>query len=787
MKLFKTNINNKNTNVFNKIGSILLTISIVLAPILLVYKVVLTITFFDVLSALSIIFIFIGLLADKNIKYLFRGTFLKLLPLFVVVIISLPFTFLVYKSGFSVFLRTIRLLYYLAIIILYIKFFNRQFGFKFFKWVCIVSTIFIFIQFIVLKVVGKYISGFVPFFPMVDESLKTFADNMNVDNVRPRSFFQEPAHYGAYVVIYLFIDFFYNDKRNIHSTIIDFFLIIGIIFSGTNTGIILAGLTIFAYYIKLMTGKQKKKELIFYSVSICIGIIALVILYFTGALKTTINQMFSHASFAGRFQNYSNIFDFSSFKSGFLTLVFGRGMVETNVYYAGFARILYYFGLFGLAAFSYSLITNKKGLPFVIFYMILNLGTETALGPTNVLFFALYLQVIENGKLLYKPVANDTRHHYAFNMQNSKIKILFLCNGLISGGAERLLSQIIPFIQNKGHKCYLLILSKDNERYYESITSSGVHIDILPKKCHSHLSKIRFIRKYILKNNFDIVHANLFPTFYYVAIAKMLSFCHKFPPICLTEHSTSNKRRKKSYFRLIEKMIYRQYNLKICISEDVKTFLLDWLKLTNDNKTFTVILNGVDIDCINQTKAMNKSDLNLSNDTILLGMVGSFTPDKNHAFMIDVLSNLSKEYKLLLIGEGALKDTISQQIDALDVKDRVIFTGFKSNPYSYIKCCDIIVIPSKREGFCLVAPEAMSCHKPIIYSDIDGLDEIVGDAGIKCPLNVNDFVNAIVNVSKEPFQYIHNGDKYINNYDINLTAKRYLDVFSELCRLDEIR
>lgn len=385
------------------IGIFLLTIAIVFSPILLLYKVVLTINYFDVLSFASILLIVISALLKKNSHILTDNLYLKLVPFVVSVLFS--FTISLAFSGFDLdsCLRTLRFLYYLILVIVFSKFFNKSYGLKIFKYSCIVCTAFICIQFLVLKLFGFYISGFVDFLPMIDDSLKTVVQGKDPNIIRPRSFFQEPAHYGAYVVTYLFLDFIYN-KRNKYSIIIDVFLLVGIIIASANTGMFMAAFSLLAYLIKLIkniNNDNNKKILLVYSIFIALGIIVLIVLFFTGHLDKQINQIFGGNSFLGRFANYSHIFDFSTQGKGIVSILFGRGMVKSEAYFAGYARILFYFGLTGLATFSYSLLTNKKGLPFILFIMVLNLGTETFFGSTNVLLFSLYLVIVENGTMYF--------------------------------------------------------------------------------------------------------------------------------------------------------------------------------------------------------------------------------------------------------------------------------------------------------------------------------------------------------------------------------------------------
>jgi len=364
------------------------------------------------------------------------------------------------------------------------------------------------------------------------------------------------------------------------------------------------------------------------------------------------------------------------------------------------------------------------------------------------------------------------------------MKILFLCNSLIGGGAEKLLSELLPRFVQEGMECDLLLLSNENEKYYSSINEGGANIYIVPKNKKTHLSKIFYIKHFIENGKYDLIHANLFPMFYYASLAKMFSFKKNFPILCMTEHSTSNKRRKYGALRLVEKLVYSKYKRIICISDGTRASLEKWLKSKAISKNIVTINNGIDVDYIVSTKSIGKNEIIVSNcqNSILLCMVGSFTKQKNHSFALEVLSKLPNNYYLLLLGEGELKNNILNLIESLGLDNRVFVFGFQSNPYQYIKASDIMIIPSLWEGFGLVAAEGMACQKPIVCSNVDGLRDVVGSAGITCDLNVEEFKNAILYLSGNNVceKFVVDIAEVEKKYSINTMTKGYLSLFSEL-------
>ena len=358
------------------------------------------------------------------------------------------------------------------------------------------------------------------------------------------------------------------------------------------------------------------------------------------------------------------------------------------------------------------------------------------------------------------------------------MKILFVINSLGGGGAQRLISDLAVSLKTRGHNCCFLVMNNGNDKYSTYLTRNGVEVNFLSSNAKTHFSKIKSIKKFILNGCYDVVHANLFPTIYYCAIAKLLAN-KRFPTLCLTEHSTDNHRRHKSFLRPVEKFIYKKYNRVISISKKTEESLIDWLK-TKSNAKFIVVENGVVLESFKNASEFSKIDIDksLEQTDILLCLVGSFTEQKNHYLAIDVLSRLPQQYKLILVGEGILHDSIIKEIQAKKVESRVYLLGFRNDVASIIKACDIVLVPSKWEGFGLVAVEGMACEKPIVASNVPGLAEVVGNYGLLCN-DAQEFVSAILSLGNTSNYnlYVLKSATRCKDFDFYLTACGYEKVF----------
>lgn len=120
--------------------------------------------------------------------------------------------------------------------------------------------------------------------------------------------------------------------------------------------------------------------------------------------------------------------------------------------------------------------------------------------------------------------------------------------------------------------------------------------------------------------------------------------------------------------------------------------------------------------------------------------VGRFSEQKGIDTAIRVCAMLKSRnlpFHWFLIGHGALESEYRRLIKEYDVADCFTILGKKTNPYPYMRQCDICVQPSRHEAYPLVVLEAKILKRPIICTDFDGADEQLdsGRNGIIVPLN----------------------------------------------------
>ncbi|UMB60346.1 glycosyltransferase [Lutibacter sp. A80] len=358
------------------------------------------------------------------------------------------------------------------------------------------------------------------------------------------------------------------------------------------------------------------------------------------------------------------------------------------------------------------------------------------------------------------------------------MKVLQVINSLHTGGAEKLLLESIPLYVKQGIKMDILLLNGSETPFLTALKKQECcRIFSIGKGWVYNPFLILKIILYL--KHYDVVHVHLFPALYFVALAKIMSFSKvKF---VYTEHNTNNKRRRFYVFKLIDRIIYENYKKIITISNDVELSLKKHLK-TRKSK-FIRIQNGVNFQKFSKVNAYKCSDFFSIEDKILI-QVSSFTHQKDQVTLIKSLTALPEQVKLLLVGEGELKERSEVLVQKLKLTTRVKFLGIRMDVPQLLKTADICILSSKWEGFGLVAVEGMSCGKPLIATNVPGLNQIVKGAGLLFPvgdekvlakhimdlLHTKNYYNKVANACLERSK----------KYDIELMVNKHIALYNSL-------
>lgn len=293
------------------------------------------------------------------------------------------------------------------------------------------------------------------------------------------------------------------------------------------------------------------------------------------------------------------------------------------------------------------------------------------------------------------------------------MQVIHIVNEPFAGGAELLVRELNCRLRSAGVDSCALFLT--NPRGVE-LDSSEYCLDLRSARSISAPWRIqRFLQK--CSSERLIVHAHLTYPLYYLALMPRPSNA----VLIYTEHNTHNRRRGVRALRPIERYVYSRFDAVACISEGVRASLLDWLGRDGFEERIMTIVNGARLFGFMPDRRFAARDLSVIS-------LGSLTTKKGLDIALDAVSLVPDVVgRYLVVGQGPERDRLERKAQHLGIDDRVTFAGSQVDVESWLRKADLMLVPSRWEGFGLVAIEALSMGLPVAASNVSGLREILGD------------------------------------------------------------
>lgn len=358
------------------------------------------------------------------------------------------------------------------------------------------------------------------------------------------------------------------------------------------------------------------------------------------------------------------------------------------------------------------------------------------------------------------------------------MKILQVINSLATGGAEKLILDTIPRYNRMGIKVDLLLLNGSFHPFLDELKQQAC-CEIFTLGTSSPY-QLKFIGQLIpFFKKYDLIHAHLFPSSYFLVIAKRV--LRSKTPLIFTEHSTSNRRFTNKNLRWINKNIYRSFDKIICITEEVKTVVEQHTQVPDDK--LIIINNGVDTQKYGKAAPLPRKTLHstLTDDDFLLIQVSSFREAKDQKTVIRSLKSLPERTKLFLVGDGVLRNENESLVKELGLEDRVFFLGNRSDIPNILKTCDVVILSSHYEGFGLASIEGMASAKPVVVSNVPGLADIVRGAGLLFEKGnageLSGLLLKLMNDEKFYDETVENCRKRTEHYSIDIMVEKHIELY----------
>lgn len=361
-------------------------------------------------------------------------------------------------------------------------------------------------------------------------------------------------------------------------------------------------------------------------------------------------------------------------------------------------------------------------------------------------------------------------------MVDNSMRILHVITSLRTGGAEKLMVDLLPRLKEKGHDIELLIFDGTDTPFRRDVEAAGVKVYDLGVG-GSVYNPLRLLRLIPFLRKYDVVHTHNTAPQLFAAIGSVLCSV----VLCTTEHNTSNRRRGWRWYAAVDRWMYNRYRRVICISQKAEDNLRNYLG--HCKADISTVNNGVDIAKYADAKASPELEAIAPGSRKII-MVAGFRWEKDQDTLVKSLKYLPEQFHLFLVGDGVRRKELETLIASEKVTDRVHLLGLRTDVPNLLHAADYVVMSSHFEGLSLSSVEGMSVGKPFLASDVDGLREVVKGAGVLFPhQDARTFANEILLLNDNPDKYRSISEACLARalqFDISKMASAYSNLYKSL-------
>lgn len=356
----------------------------------------------------------------------------------------------------------------------------------------------------------------------------------------------------------------------------------------------------------------------------------------------------------------------------------------------------------------------------------------------------------------------------------SKIRVMQVIPAVDTvGGAEMFSLELSSnFDLSKVDVLYVCLYPQPKETTLSNYLDK-LNVVYLDKRKGFDIKCLKNLRKLIKKFQPHVINTHIYSLLY--AFVATIGLKHK-PMIFHTMHSIADKEAEKTK----RKLYFRFFRTKRCIPVSISDEVTESIKRVYKLDEVECIYNGIDYNKF----ILAKNSFNRVYEFI---HVGRFSYPKNHELLINAFSIVVKEYpnvKLVLVGDGELRDDIINQINSLNLNNNILLLGSVNNDdvSKYLAQSYYFLLPSRYEGNPISLLEAMATGCVPVCTRVGGMKNIIvdGENGFFVEDNEDSLSNMMISLLENKIFTEELSSKIsdeIRIYDIKNVGEKYFELY----------
>ena len=290
--------------------------------------------------------------------------------------------------------------------------------------------------------------------------------------------------------------------------------------------------------------------------------------------------------------------------------------------------------------------------------------------------------------------------------------VAFVLPSMAGGGAERVALHIASRLVELGHRVDFVVM----EATGQLLESLPPQVRVVDLKAPRIRNAVRPLAHYLRRERPDVVQARMWPVTVAAIVARLIA--RSSARLIVSDHTqlSFHYGQSRSAMRALKwsvRLLYPLADARLVVSNGAAADLAQLSGVGLDQ--FQVIYNPVP----KAEAAPEPAGEAVWGQGDRIITLGNLKPEKNHKLLIDAFARLrrDREARLMIVGEGALREELIQQAERLGVAGDVLLPGFVLHPQGLLASADLFVLSSDYEGFGNVLIEAMGAGVPVVSTD----------------------------------------------------------------------
>lgn len=313
-----------------------------------------------------------------------------------------------------------------------------------------------------------------------------------------------------------------------------------------------------------------------------------------------------------------------------------------------------------------------------------------------------------------------------------KLRVLYVIDNERFGGGERAFALLMNGLDKSRFEVFAACLTgtPGSRRFADAVSAGAVVLHFDLRRLVS-FSAAPILRRLVRDNAIDIVHSQGARADFYCRLALRGGGATLISTVAAPVEEYDIGPLRKLVYAGFDRLFSSSVDGYIAVAGHIKRKLVERRGIAP--RRIEVIRNGIPLWTAEPPPAeisALRAKLGIPSGCVLASSFCRLVPEKGLFILIDAAAECARRgaaIRFLLAGEGPLEAELRARVSALGLEKNFIFAGFVRDVRPALYASDLVLMPSLREGFPMSLLEAMAAARPIIASDIEGIDEAVAD------------------------------------------------------------